>query len=135
MCLLQERSPVVEAVGVPPMAVCGRGHPSPSRVTWEVRNCVDVGPQQLLESVQGASVCGPVIPDRFGQGIKESGGLNCEAGFFDGFGFGTGFDCWFQNQSSFLGSSDAVYVALLRNQTFQDLPCQDDPVAFMSSLY
>ena len=117
------------------MAVCGRGHPSPSWVTWEVRDGVNVCPQQSLESVQGASIRGPVIPDRPGEGIKESGSLDCEAGFLDGFGFGTRFDRWFQNQSSFQGSSDAVYVALLRDQTFQDLPCQDDAVAFVSSLY
>ena len=97
------------------MIVGGRGHPAPSRVAWEVRNSVDVCPQESLEPVQGASVRSPVITDRPGEGIKKSGGLDCEARFLKGFGFGARLDGRFQNQSTFLGSSDASYVALLWN--------------------
>ena len=77
------------------MAVSGIWHPSSNLVAREIGDRFNVGSQDLLEAVQCASVSGPIISDRPGEGIKESGSLDGEAGFLKGLGFGGCFDCWF----------------------------------------
>ena len=83
------------------MAVSGVRHPASNLVAWEIGDRIYVGPQDLLEAVQGASVRGPVITNRPGEGIKEFGSLDGETGFFQGLGLGARLDGWFQDHSSF----------------------------------
>ena len=116
------------------MTVCGVWHPASNLVAREIGDCIYVGPQDLLEAVQGASVRGPVITNRPGEGIKEFGSLDGEAGFFQGLGLGARLDGWFQDHSSFLRSSDTLDVPLLRDQPLQDFPAEDDPVTLVPSL-
>ena len=83
------------------MTGCGVWHPASNLVAREIGDCIYVGPQDLLEAVQGAAVHGPVVTNRPGEGIKEFGSLDCEAGFSKGFGLGARLDGWFQDHSSF----------------------------------
>ena len=78
------------------MIVNGVWHPASNLVAREIGDRFNVGSQDLLEAVQCASVSGPIISDRPGEGIKKSGSLDGEAGFLQGFGFGAGFNCRFQ---------------------------------------
>ena len=83
------------------MVVSGIWHPSSNLVAGKIGDRLDVGSQDLLEAVQCASVSGPIISDRPGEGIKESGSLDGEAGFLQGLGFGAGFNCRFQDHPPF----------------------------------
>ena len=83
------------------MTVCGVWHPASNLVAWEIGDRINVGPQDLLEAVQSASVRGPVIAYRPGEGIKKFGSLDGEAGFLQGLGLGARFDGWFQDHSPF----------------------------------
>ena len=83
------------------MAVSGVWHPASNLVAWEIGDRINVGAQDLLEAVQCASVRGPIVAYRPGEGIKESGSLDGEAGFLQGFGFGAGFNCRFQDHPPF----------------------------------
>ena len=116
------------------MTVSGVWHPSSNLVAGEIGDRFDVGSQDLLEAVQCASVSGPIISDRPGEGIKKSGSLDGEAGFLQGFGLGARFNGWFQDHPPFKWSPDTLDIPLLGDQTFQDFPTQDDPVAFVTSL-
>ena len=83
------------------MIVSGVRHPASNLVAREIGDRFNVGSQDLLEAVQCASVSGPIISDRPGEGIKKSGSLDGEAGFLKGFGFGAGFNGRFQDHPPF----------------------------------